>query len=390
MAPQDDLLKSICHSDETFQEARTILRTAKQRTGPLSGFNLGPLITGLPAACAYIASINSLNNTDVTRKNAQIASCLKETDFNKVLETVKAAFDDGPRRTRSGKDVYDTLMQKYPLAFGHRQLTEWTAAVKRTLMLSDNGFAANNSGGPDLESAIFFWTYTVATGKNPAAQRDFAAEHCTSTKSFANLLNKINSCSTSVKTSIQNDVKVQRSPTKTSVTTTPRRTPKRPPRILPSRDSPSKRKVMDPPVELQSEDELDAFVYETPSKKRKVEPPTKPTLPSPTKLVLSPVASSSRVTLDSPPKAPPAAPRSEPDDDAMDVDEEVNTVPFQETFEEENADVEPPIRRRYRSVYADHKQWYAVDRRVRRMRNQAGSYKLSMLKLHGHPFQIQA
>ncbi|KAG6889494.1 hypothetical protein C0995_000659 [Termitomyces sp. Mi166 len=332
----------------------------------------------------------NLNNTDVTRKNAQIASCLKETDFNRVLETVKAAFNDGPERTRSRKDVYDTLVQKYPLAFGRQQLTEWTAAVKRALMLSDNEFAANNSGEPDLENAIFFWTYTVVTGKNPAAQRDFAAEHCTSTKSFANLLNKINSCSTSVKTSIQNHVKIQRSPTKASVTTTPRRTPKRLPRILPSRDSPSKRNVADPPVELQSEDELDVFVHETPSKKRKAEPPTKPRLPSPTKLVFPPVASSSHATRDGLPKAPPAAPRSEPDDEAMNVDEEVNAVPFQGTIEEENADVEPPIRRRYRSVYADHKQWYAVDRRMRRMRNQAESYKLSMLKLHGHPLQVQA
>ncbi|KAG6876624.1 hypothetical protein C0992_012224 [Termitomyces sp. T32_za158] len=387
MAPQDSLLRSICHSDETYDEAQTILRTAKQRTGPLSGYSLGPLIAGLPAVCAYIASTN-LNNTDVTRKNAQIASCLKESDFNKVLETVKAAFDDCPRRTRSVRDVYDTLAKKYPLPSGHHLLNEWTSAVQRTLMQSDDGFGSNNSGGPDLKSTIFFWIYTTVTGKNPTSQRDFAAEHCTSAKSFSSLLHKINDCCTSLKNRIKNDVMVQRSPAKASATSTPRRIPKRPPRVLPSRDSPSKRKVANTPARLDSDDELDAFISDTPSKKRRPESPNKPTLPSPIKLAF-PIASSSRVTLDGTHRSSThALPGLELDGEAMTVDEEeANVVPSQETFEEDN-DVEPQIRRRYRSVYTDHKQWYAVDRRVKHIRKQAERYKLSRSELHVHPFQI--
>ncbi|KAG6885640.1 hypothetical protein C0993_011774, partial [Termitomyces sp. T159_Od127] len=355
MAPQDELLKGICHSNETYREAQTILRTAKQRTGPLSGYYLGPLITGLPAVCAYIASTN-LNNTDVTRKNAQIASCLKESDFNKVLETVKAAFDDRPRRTRSGKDVYDTLSKKYPLASGHHLLDEWTGAVKRTLVQNDDGFGSNDSSAPDLENAIFFWIYTAATGKNPALQRDFATEHCTSAKSFSNLLKKINDCCTSVKNRIKNDVIVQRSPAKASAVSTPRRTPKRPPRILPSRDSPSKRKVVDTPARLESGDESD-FIPDTPSKKRKPESSKKLVLPSPTKLTFPPLASSSSFTLEGTRKTLPRAPPGLGSDfEAMDVDEEdVNVVPS-EKFEEDDDAVGPHIRRRYRSVYADHKQ----------------------------------
>ncbi|KAG5335375.1 hypothetical protein C0989_001308 [Termitomyces sp. Mn162] len=382
MAPHDDLLRTICHSDETFHEAQNILRTAKQRTGPLSGFNLGPLITGLPAVCAYIASTN-LNNTDVTRKNAQIASCLKQSDFIKVLETVKAAFDGSPRRTRSGRNVYDILVQKYHWAFGHHLLNEWTSAVKRTLVLSDG---ANNSG-PDLENAIFFWTYTTATGQNPATPRDFAAEHCTSAKSLTNLLNKLNECCASVETRIKYDIKVQRSPAKegVTVTATPRRTPKRPLRILPSRDShsPSKRKAVAQPQ--LSDDELDIIVHETPSKKTKTkgESPLKSTssLQSPTKLVFPPIASSSLVTLDRVPKIPrQAPPLDDEDDEAMDVDEEANAETLEnEEDEDDDVELEPPVRRRYRSVYADHRQWYAVDRRVRRIRRQAEQWRLEMM-----------
>lgn len=73
----------------------------------------------------------------------------------------------------------------------------------------------------------------------------------------------------------------------------------------------------------------------------------------------------------------------------MNIDkEENNIIPSQETFEEDNDVAERQIRRRYRSVYADHKQWYAVDRRVKRMRKQAERYKLSRLELNAHSVQI--
>lgn len=136
--------------DHSSLVSQLFVRTSLQRSKALALFLI-------------ITQPGSLNNTDVTRKNAQIASCLKESDFIKVLETVKAAFDDQPRRTRSGKGVYDTLVKKYPLASGHDLLNEWTAAVKRSLMQSDEESGSNYSGGSDLENAIFFWVYTAAT-----------------------------------------------------------------------------------------------------------------------------------------------------------------------------------------------------------------------------------
>ncbi|KAG6839594.1 hypothetical protein C0991_001046 [Blastosporella zonata] len=390
MAPHDDLLQTMCNSEETLSSAQAILRLALQKTGPGSGFELGSYKTGLPAICAYIASTR-LNNSDVTRNNAQAASCLKMSDFNKALDTVKVAIETN-RRTRSGKDTYDTLIQRYASTLDSRQFSEWMAAVKNALIQTDERFGANNSDGLELKCAIFFWTFHAATGKDPATQQDFAAEHGVSANSLNKFIQKINTCCTFVKTRIKNDLKVQRSPTKASVTATPRRTPKRPARILPSRDSPTKRKAAELPAPLESDEEMDSLlVPETPSKKRKSESSIKPALASPTKIIFPPLPSSSRITLDYTPRAPAQSPRrSAPDDEPMDVDDDVNAIPTRVKFEgeEEEEEEERPVRRRFRPVYLDHKQWYAVDKRVKRMWKQAERYKTSMVELHG-PLEIR-
>ncbi|KAG6919248.1 hypothetical protein DXG01_008044 [Tephrocybe rancida] len=390
MAPQDELLRSICHSTETLNSAQAILRLAQQRTGPGSGFELGPYKTGLPAICAYIASTR-LNNTDVTRNNAQTASCLKTSDFNKALDTVQAAIG-GSRRTRSGRDVHEALIQQYASTFDHRQFSDWMGAVDRALIQSDDRFDAN-SGGVDLKCAVFYWTLNVATGKPPAAQPDFAAEHCISAKLLTKFLTKINGCCNSVKARIQNDLKVQRSPAKVSVATTPRRTPKRPARTLPTRDSPTKRKAEELTAQLESDDEMGGPVPETPSKKRRAESPSLPPLPSPTKLAFPPVASSSRVALGDQPRAPPGAPPrpdTVDDDDAMSVDEDAYAFSSRVRFDDGGKAEERSIRRRFRPIYLDHKQWYAVDKRVKRLWKQAERYKASIKEHHGHLLNIQA
>ncbi|GLB38663.1 hypothetical protein LshimejAT787_0505280 [Lyophyllum shimeji] len=397
MAPHDDLLRSICSLDETFKEAQAVLYYAKQKTGRGSGFELGSHITGLPAICAYIAS-KRLNNNDVTRKNAQVASCLKAVDFDKALQTVDAAIAE-PRKQRIEKDVYAKLISLYAPAMDRQQLLDWLAAARRALILSDNKFNADDA---KVQHALFYWTYNAATSKNLTTQQEYAAEHGITTKIFTNLLNKITGCCSSVKAQIQRDVKAKRSTTKqpaATAATTPRRSPKKPARILPSKDSPTKRKAAEPPsTEQDSADEqVDEPMPETPSKKRKAESPaTKPA--SPLKPIFPPVASSSRVTLDThvtqeddrslpAPTSSPPLPQSDPS--AMDVDVDPNTASAVPLAHRNAADAEdlPPARRRFRPVYVDHRQWYGVDKRVRRIWKQAEKYKAQMVDKYGHPLE---
>ncbi|KAF8073981.1 hypothetical protein FPV67DRAFT_1480084 [Lyophyllum atratum] len=389
MAPHDDLLRTICQSEETLKEAQAVFRLAQQKTGAGSGFELGPHRTGLPAICAYIAS-KGLNNNDVTRKNAQVASCLKATDFDKAHQTVEAAIAGTRKTKRPPKVSYEKLVSEYAPTLDRKQFHEWTAAANRALIQSDDKF---NSDDPLVKYAIFYWAYNAATSKNLMTQQEFAAEQEISLKIFNRLLNKVTRCCSSVKARIQNDIKAQRSPAKPAMT--PRRSPKKPTRILPTRDSPAKRKADEaPPSEHESDAEVvDALLPETPSKKRKAESSTKSAHPaSPRKSIFPPVASSSRVTLDThaadedPSPQAPAEPssRSQPEVIPMDVDDDTNNPP---AHRDESNDGHPPTRRRFRPVYADHRQWYALDRRVKRIWKQAERYKKHMVELHGHPLE---
>ncbi|KAG6830577.1 hypothetical protein H0H92_016028 [Tricholoma furcatifolium] len=384
MAPQDDLLRNICQSEETFQKAQSVLRIAQQRTGPGSGFELGPLKAGLPAICAYIASSN-LNNTDVTLNNAQVASCLKKSDFNWALNVVQNAMEDredSPRKTRTKVDAYDVLLQRYQPQVNHQQFIQWMEALKQVLIESDKKFV-DEVEKRDWKCTIFFWTFNEATGVPPNIQKHFAEEQKVASATLTRRLNHINTLCSSVKSRIQNDLKVTRSPTKASTTMTPRRSPKKPLRVLPSRDSPSKRKAAEPQTQLASDDDMDTF--ETPSKKRRADAsPFKAAL---TKLVFPPTASSPRITLDEP-RLPPIASRLEAVRDSMDFDKgaDADAASPRVTFEDEMIEDEaPPLRRRFRPVYVDHNQWYAVDKRVKRLRRQTEQY----LDSHGHTLRIQ-
>ncbi|KAG5646013.1 hypothetical protein DXG03_004615 [Asterophora parasitica] len=398
MAPHDDLLRNLCGSDETFNEAQSVLRLAKQKTGPGSGHDLGPHKTGLPAICAYIASTR-LNSSDVTRKNAQVASCLKASDFDRILFLVKTAIAGG-RRSSVKKDIYDSLINTYAPTLHRQQLVDWMMAANRALIQSDNTFTSGDTtGGQELKHAIFFWTFNAVHGKNVMTQVDFTTEHHINAKIFTKLLNKLNGCCTSVKARIQNDIQVKRSPAK-PVATTPRRSPKKL-RVLPSRDSPTKRKVVEQPVEPvepTSDDEvLQALLPETPSKKRKADLSTRPapTLIHPRQVPFPPLASSSRVTLDSPldDSTVPVSPQrgrteshshSPLAENAMDVDDDgTQQLP---SLPEESDDDSLPIRRRFRPVYLDHKQWYGIDKRLKRLWKQAERHKQNS---NEHPFRTQ-
>ncbi len=57
----ETLLKQLCSDGDelnvdTFEKAKSVLNTAKLKTGSGSGYELGEGAIGLPAICAYIAA----------------------------------------------------------------------------------------------------------------------------------------------------------------------------------------------------------------------------------------------------------------------------------------------------------------------------------------------
>jgi len=88
MAPQEHLFKLMNLKPETYDAAIALFINVQARTAPGSGYNLGPLSTGLPAVCAYFAS-QQLRNNDLSEKVAQQSSCLNQKDFAKTLTIVR-------------------------------------------------------------------------------------------------------------------------------------------------------------------------------------------------------------------------------------------------------------------------------------------------------------
>ncbi|KAF8229640.1 hypothetical protein L208DRAFT_1401791 [Tricholoma matsutake] len=370
MAPNDHLIENLCRDPETLNEAKIIFRIAQKKTAPGSGHDLGPHTTGLSAICAHIAS-QSLNSGDVSRKTAQIASCLKSSDFEKAFHIVQAAIGGSTTRPTLNQ-VYQSLLQKYTSPLEHNRLLHWLRATETALLQNDSRLDLEDL---NVKCAIFFWVYNTITNKNVTTAQTFAQDNDIPQKSLTRLLNKIGNTCSSLKTRIQHENKPNpSSPTK--ATTTPRKSPNKTPlRALPSRDSPQKR----------SAPTLDHLFPESPTKRRKtVSSPskatllTKPIFPPPTPLYDVEMTTSSSthhtpthaivpLDLSLHIEAPPSPLFSDPDE----IDDTERSL--------------PP--RRFRPVYLDHKQWYARDSRLDKIWMQSKKRKQNMVQLYGHPLE---
>jgi len=278
MTPFDHLLQALCRDPETVIEAQSILRLAQKKTGPGSGHELGSHTTGLPAICAHIAS-QRLNNGDVPRKTAQIASCLKVSDFEKAFHIVQAAIGGSIGRP-GASEIYESLVQIYMPPIDRVELLNWLRAAERALLQGDSQF-----GLDDLNSkcALFFWVCNAITSKNVTSAQAFAEDHDIPPKSFTRLVGKIENTCSSLKARIRDQNKTkQSSPSK--ATATPRKSPtKTPLRVLPSRNSPQKRKLTSAETLDQVASDIDmrdSLVPEMPTKRRKAESPSKKTVPA--------------------------------------------------------------------------------------------------------------
>ncbi|KAF8628682.1 hypothetical protein AX15_003803 [Amanita polypyramis BW_CC] len=275
MAHNIHLLNNMNLNPETLELAKSILRETTVRTKPGSGFELGPHTTGLPAICAYIAS-KRLKTNDLTRGTAQVASCLKNTDFEKAFHIVEAAIG-GSRRTGSKVTSYQSMCLNYQASEQH--LSPFFQQAERALLLINARY--NPERTPEVRYGIFFWVLSLWK-REKISREKFSDENNLYYKGFASILAVLNDkCRTLKEEIVEKAMNQTSSPSKAMPTPTRRSPLKRPLRELPSRDSPQKKRLISPePARQPTQDpsirillsELESRPFpETPTKKRKLE-----------------------------------------------------------------------------------------------------------------------
>ncbi|KZT27443.1 hypothetical protein NEOLEDRAFT_1240380 [Neolentinus lepideus HHB14362 ss-1] len=158
MAPEDKTLRALCHKPETLAKARTLLRTAKAKTRPGSGHELGDGIIGLSAICAYVASLE-LDNDDVTESVAQITSCLAPKIFANTLNTVRAVLTSSDFDA-TNKVKYEDLIVTHKVLKGDL-VVGWMNEAEETLLKSGEVRIKSKADETLVKCSVFYWTAQV-------------------------------------------------------------------------------------------------------------------------------------------------------------------------------------------------------------------------------------
>ncbi|KAF9061462.1 hypothetical protein BDP27DRAFT_1428984 [Rhodocollybia butyracea] len=248
MSQHDHLLQQLCGTDaETFKRAQDLIYTVNAKTSQGSGHSLR-YPTGLPAACALIAS-EQLKNTTVELESARANACLKKPEFTKCLDDVRAALADvassspsNQRQTRSGnsnKASYQSLVEKYRTPYGGMFLS-W--CVKAELRYFELGKGINIAReNPKIKYGIFNWVCKILKVDTAAFIRDIGPGYDNARNSVATTMDTY--CK-----SIRDAIKAESKQPVDATRISPRKTTaKRALRELPSKDSPKKPKLSPAP-----------------------------------------------------------------------------------------------------------------------------------------------
>ncbi|KAF9493626.1 hypothetical protein BDN71DRAFT_1450119 [Pleurotus eryngii] len=419
--PEQRLLQQMCNKAETRAQAGALIQRARLQTAPGSGHALGSLSSGLPAICAYIASTR-LNNGDVTQQDAQLASCLQPSDFEKALGIIESAI--GASRplmnTRNSTGItYESLFRVHSISESPTMLRIMHEVEQIVIKY------APDTSRRVIICSIFFWTCKVLKISSFTIQpAEFQERNEIDYDNYAYIINILKTRCRDLKADLEDEwAAMQRlqancssgspaKPTRVSMSPTKSPSKKKALRELPSRDtkkheaglfsapetiepssptSPTKRRKLDPPIQSES-------VAEPSASDAPVDPPTpstrsitirrQPTVASPQATTSQAVAtiSTPRRQRSSVSASPSKKSRGrEPEVDvvdtsAMDIDEDAESSSSSD-------DGDALVSCRFRPVFLDHKQWYRRDPRMARIWRTAEAHKEAMTKLYGHPFQ---
>ncbi|KAJ7213891.1 hypothetical protein GGX14DRAFT_617644 [Mycena pura] len=355
-----DTINRLCTDPKTNDEAKRLFRLARANTAAGSGFDVGEDRVGLPAVCAYLASLN-LNNTHVTREAAQHASCQRMATFKRLLDRVQKALET-PKAAHQKPLDFGSLREQYYSSVSSRALP-WMGKVEEVVMEHLEDADSSDCTEDEIKLGVFIWVCNVIEPQQPLHVKSFKDRYTIRTAKMRDLNTLIEKlCRDDMETKILEDYRSFRRTR--SATSSPHKSPaKRPQRTFALQDSPQKRAV-------DAED--DFKVPESPTKRRKVVPglvtfeSIRPS--SPTKAPLTPTKS--RSPSKSPTKKHAAA---IPADISSSSDEEEDHTQLP--------------RRRFRPVFRDQGQWAMCDPRIAALASAAAEYNKRMINRYGPPFQ---
>ncbi|EPQ50968.1 hypothetical protein GLOTRDRAFT_141133 [Gloeophyllum trabeum ATCC 11539] len=437
------------HKNQTLSRARALLHVAKARTGPGSGHELGDGAPGLPAVCAYLASLE-LNNGDVNEKIAHNSSCLAPKIFTNVVNVVRIVLAESDLEARLKEVKYEDLMASHKVLRGDLVLP-WLREAEALLLQSGQVRVKNHPDDVLVKCAVFYWTSQLL-GLVRIKRPHLTRPHAIDPDEFDDLLLTIDDVCLSIRDRITAEVARLREEAKknTAKTTTAasssakKQTKPKPPkpsgssakkqvakepspatastskspsksalkRTLPTPSvaepdaSPSKRRVS-----FMHTADLADTLPQTPSKRRRVAAtPTSGSMtsqdeasalsaPSPTKLPglnLTGIQEdvSEQTTLQQPTPVPPAVgsatPRrssrlSQPEPETP-ASEVVEDGPRSSDEEQDDREKGLSRSRQFRCPFLDRRQWYRRDPKIEREWKMAEAFKQRMVDARGHPF----
>ncbi|KAG2134050.1 uncharacterized protein EDB93DRAFT_853627 [Suillus bovinus] len=401
-------------SGETYDKAQTILRLAKAKTGPGTGY-LVAHPSALPGICAYLAS-EELNNNDVSQKAAVASACISQKDFTKALNVVRTALGPTGKQHTRGLN-YRSLIGTYRVAPADEAL-EWMREAESSIPKVDMLRARHQAS--TVTCAIFYWICQIMEVQG-LQEKSLCQNHGVPLPAFKSVMKALDKECDAVAGRIKSELReisfsgVPSKP-RTRLSTSPHKSPTKSAMKVKSQDvTPVKPLTLKRSVVAFSHsivDDLDdTLLPETPTKRRRVESPFKPgTSVSPTKRTIAPQSTTPSLTAfelavrgDSTPRheqqkaafsiavssgsqsplpgpSTPRRPRSQPsrlveESAAMEVDEQRS----------EPAGL--PVRKRFRPVFLDRQQWCSRDPRLANIWDASIEHRTKMMGLYNHPFE---
>ncbi|KAG2339479.1 hypothetical protein BDR05DRAFT_1003297 [Suillus weaverae] len=406
-------LVKLC-SGETYEKAQATLRLAKAKTGPGSGY-LVAHPNALPGICAYLAS-EELNNNEVSQKAAVASACISQTDFTKALNVVRKALGPIGRQHTRGLN-YRSLIGTYRVAPAEEAL-EWMLEAESSIPNVD--MLRTRHRASTVTCAIFYWICQIMEVQG-VQEKSLCQNYGVPLPAFKSVIKALDKDCDVVAGRIKSQLQEMNSsgaPSKlrTRPSTSPQKSPSKSAMKAKSQDTtPARPLALKRAVVAFSHstiDDLDdVLLPETPTKRRRVESPSKPGAgASPTKRTIAPQKTTTSIAAFEQTIRGDSTPRHEEQKSAFSIaisSDSHSPLPGPSTprrtrshpsgLAEESAAMEvddqrsepadPPVRKRFRPVFLDQRQWCSRDPKLAKIWDAAIEHRTQMMGLYTHPFE---
>ncbi|KAG2058232.1 hypothetical protein BDR06DRAFT_1018477 [Suillus hirtellus] len=406
-------LVKLC-SGETYEKAQAILRLTKVKTGVGTGY-LVAHPSALPGICAYLAS-EELNNNEVSQKAAVASACISQNDFTKALNIVRQALGSTAQQHTRDLD-YRSLIGTYHVAPAEEAL-DWMHEAESSIPKVDMLRMRHQTS--TVTCAIFYWICQIMEVQG-VQEKSLCQNHGVRLPAFKSVMKALDKECDAVAGRIKSELQEMNfsgAPSKLRIrpSTSPQKSPSKSAMKAKSRDvTPAKPLTLKRAVVAFShsvDDPDDTLLPETPTKRRRVESPSKPggSVLTPTRRTRAPQNATHSVTAfeqavrgDSTPRHEqqksafsiavsigshssfpgPSTPRRSRNQPSILVEESATM----EVDEQRSAPAGPPVRKRFRPVFLDQRQWCSRDSKLAKIWDAAIEHRTRMMGLYPHPFE---